>query len=67
MINVNDKPYDWLQGMNIYNLFKILGYKLEKPAVLVTINETVIRRSEWEGFYIPENAEITVLNLLRGG
>ncbi len=67
MISVNNNSYDWSQSMNIYKLFRIMGYKLQKPAVLITVNETVIRRSEWDDFFIPENAKITVLNLLRGG
>lgn len=67
MINVNDKPYDWSQDMNIYRLFRIMGYKLQKPAVLITVNNVVIRRDAWKEFIIPENAEISVINLLRGG
>ena len=67
MITINDKPYDWLRGMNVYMLFRIMGYKLQKPAVLITVNNNVIRRDTWEDFHIPENAEITVVNLLRGG
>ena len=67
MINVNNKPYNWSQDMDVYGLFRIMGYKLQKPAVLITVNENVIRRSEWDLFHIPENAIITVVNLLRGG
>ena len=67
MINVNDKPYNWSQGMNVYKLFRIMGYKLQKPSVLITVNNDVIRRDAWEEFHIPENAEISVINLLRGG
>lgn len=67
MINVNDKTYDWSQDMNIYGLFRIMGYKLQKPAVLITVNDTVIRRNNWDEFPIPDAAEISVVNLLRGG
>lgn len=67
MINVNDKPYDWSKDMNIYRLLRIMGYKLQKPAVLITVNNSVIRRDAWDDFYIPDTAEISVINLLRGG
>ncbi|MCK5197428.1 MAG: hypothetical protein KAR21_03710 [Spirochaetales bacterium] len=67
MIKINDKIYDWSREMNVYKLFRIMGYKLKKPAVLITINDTVVRRDIWDDFFIPENAEITVVNLLRGG
>ena len=67
MIIVNDKPYDWSQGLNVYRLFSVMGYKLQKPAVLIKVNSEVIRRDSWDHFHIPENAVITVVNLLRGG
>lgn len=67
MINVNDKPYDWSQDMNIYKLLLLMGYKLKKPAVLITVNDNVVRRDTWDDFYIPDTAEISVINLLRGG
>ena len=67
MIIVNDKPYDWSPEMNVCKLFRIMGYKLQKPAVLITVNNNVIRRDVWEDFHIPKDAEISVVNLLRGG
>lgn len=67
MIIVNNKPYDWAKEMNIYMLFRVMGYKLKKPSVLITVNNNVIRRDTWEEFYIPDTAEVSVVNLLRGG
>ena len=67
MIIVNKKPYDWFENMNIFNLLTTMGYTLKRPAVLININNEVIRRANWDNFVIPENAEITVVNLLRGG
>ncbi len=67
MILVNDKSFDWFEKMDIYNLLKTMGYTLRKPAVLIKVNSTVIKKSEWDNFFIPENAVITVVNLLRGG
>lgn len=53
--------------MNIFDLLKILGYTLKRPSVLIKVNDKVIRKTDWDEFIIPENAEITVVNLLRGG
>ncbi len=67
MMKVNDKSFNWTKNMSVYDLFTVMGYKLKNPAVLLTVDGTIIRRSEWNVFHIPENAKITVLNLLRGG
>jgi len=67
MILVNDKSFEWFEKMDIYNLLKTMGYTLRKPAVLIKVNSEVIKRSKWDDYIIPENAEITVVNLLRGG
>jgi thiamine biosynthesis protein ThiS len=67
MIEVNDTPYDWFTNMNMYNLLKIMGYTLKNPSVLININNEVIPKSKWDTYIIPDNAEITVVNLLRGG
>ncbi len=67
MIVVNDESFDWFEKMNIYNLFKTMGYTLKKPSVLIKVNNTVIKKSEWDDYFIPDNSEITVVNLLRGG
>lgn len=67
MILVNDKSFEWFEKMDIYNLLKTMGYTLRKPAVLIKVNSEVVKRSKWDDFIIPENAEITVVNLLRGG
>ncbi len=67
MIVVKDKSFDWFEKMNIYDLLKAMGYTLKKPAVLIKVNSTVIKKSEWDNYFIPDNSEITVVNLLRGG
>ncbi len=67
MINVNGKSYNWSEELSIPDLLKEMGYRVKSPAVLVTVNGTVIRKNDWDSFIIPENGEISVLNLLRGG
>ena len=67
MIIVNDNSYNWSINMTVYDLFTAMGYKLQKPAVLIRVNNEVIRRDAWEHFRIPDAAEISVVNLLQGG
>ena len=67
MLKVNDKDYEWHTNMTVYNIFSKMGYTLKKPSVLLKINHEVVKRTDWDNFIIPENAEISVINLLRGG
>ena len=67
MIVVNGKSFNWFEKMNIYDLLKTMGYTLKKPSVLINVNDKVVKKSDWDDFFIPENAEITVVNLLKGG
>ncbi|MEA1910397.1 MAG: sulfur carrier protein ThiS [Spirochaetota bacterium] len=67
MILVNDKSFDWFNNMGIFDLLKVMGYTLKKPSVLIKVNKQVIRKSDWDDYIIPKNANITVVNLLRGG
>ncbi len=67
MLKVNDKDYKWHTNMTVYNLFTTMGYTLKKPSVLIKVNNAVVQRTNWDNFIIPENADITVINLLRGG
>ena len=67
MLKVNDKIYDWHANMTVYNLFIYMGYTLKKPSVLIKVNNKVLKRTDWDNFQIPENAEISVVNLLKGG
>jgi thiamine biosynthesis protein ThiS len=67
MIMVNGNSFEWFEKMNIFNLLKTMGYTLKKPSVLIKVNNEVIKKTDWDQFIIPQNAEIIVVNLLRGG
>jgi len=67
MLKVNDKDYEWHTNMTVYNLFINMGYTLKKPSVLIKVNNEVVQRTNWDNFIIPEDAEILVVNLLKGG
>jgi len=67
MLKVNDKDYEWHTDMTVYNLFTTMGYTIKKPPVLITVNNELVSRAEWDNYIIPENSIIAVANLLRGG
>lgn len=67
MIKVNDDFMEWADDLSVLDLLKIMGYKLSRPAVLFRVNEEVVQRDRWADYRIPDKAEISVVNLLRGG
>lgn len=67
MIIVNGQSMEWEEGLTFQRLFKRLGYTIQNPPVLVRVNGTVIKKSEREGYTIPNEASIEIKNLLRGG
>jgi thiamine biosynthesis protein ThiS len=67
MILVNENSLEWFNNMSVFDLFKKMKYKLNKPSVLIKVNEEIIRSCNWDKFQIPDNSVITVVNLLRGG
>ena len=67
MIQVNGKEYSWEEGMNLYDIFKAVGYTLSKPSALVHVNGAVVKRDQWGRFSIEDESVIDLVNLLRGG
>ncbi len=67
MIRVNNKEYNWTKGMNLYDVFRVMGYTLQKPSVLVHVNGEVVKKDRWDNYYVADESVIEVVNLLRGG
>lgn len=67
MISANDKKIEWKEGLTLFEVFRIMGYKLKVPAVMVRVNGELIKKAMWNEYTVPEDAEIQVLNVLRGG
>jgi len=67
VIKVNDKTMEWSKELSVFDLLKKMGYKLNIPPVLFRVNNEIIRRESWNEYCIPDKAEISIVNLLRGG
>ena len=65
MINVKGKQLEWHRGLTVRDILNTLGYKY--PSVLVRVNGTLIRRKEWDGTVVPDEAEVVVLPIVAGG
>ncbi|RKX90803.1 MAG: thiamine biosynthesis protein ThiS [Spirochaetes bacterium] len=67
MIEINKKEYDWEAGLSLYDIFRMAGYTLKKPSVMVHVNGNVVKRDSWDRFKVEDGSRIELVNLLRGG
>ena len=67
MIEINKKEYDWEAGLSLYDIFRMAGYTLKKPSVMVHVNGKVVKRDSWDRFKVEDGSRIELVNLLRGG
>lgn len=67
MITVNGKEYKHKEDMDLHDLYKVLGYTLKSPSLLVQVNGEVIKKDRWNDYTVPDKAVIEIVNLLRGG
>lgn len=66
MIRVNDRlEVAWRQGLTVQKLLEECGYTY--PLVVVSINQTVVPREEYDTTEVPEGAQVRVLHLVAGG
>jgi len=66
-ITANGKIFDWNEGISLIDVLKDMGYKLKIPAVLIRVDGELIKKDRWNGYRVPEGADIQVMNVLRGG
>ncbi len=62
---LNNRLEDWQPGMTIRDLLekKIFTF----PMLVVKINGTLIKKSEYAVAKIPENADVQIIHLMSGG
>jgi len=66
-ITVNEKTFEWRKDLTLIEVLRLMGYTMKVPAVLIRVNGELIKKTLWNDYRIPEDAEIQVLNILRGG
>lgn len=66
-ITVNGEILEWHAELGLFDVFRIVGYKLKVPVVLVKVNGETIVKSRWTEYRIPAGSEITIRNVFAGG
>ena len=65
MIQVNDEPIEWHDGLTVRQMLSTCKYLF--PLVIVTINDSVVSRSDFDTTVIPDSAVVKVIHLISGG
>lgn len=66
-ITVNEEIKEWKEELNLFQVFRDMGYTLKVPAVLVRVNGELVRKSTWNQYVVPNGAVLQVVNVFRGG
>ena len=67
MVRVNGREMEWHPGLEFQEIYSFLGYTIHSPLVIVRVNGKLVKKTDREGFEIPDNGAVSVLNILRGG
>ncbi len=67
MLIVNGKPVEWKANILFSEIYSAIGYTISNPRVIVRVNGVNVAKAERDGFCIPDEAEIEVINTLCGG
>ncbi|MGV8146737.1 MAG: sulfur carrier protein ThiS [Alkaliphilus sp.] len=65
MIKVNNKNFDWQEGLTVARLLELKKYTF--PKLIVKINSELIKKEEYETTQISDGDDVKVIHLLAGG
>jgi sulfur carrier protein len=65
MIRVNDEPIAWRGGMTVRQMLSACNYLF--PLVIVTVNDTLVSRGDFDTTAVPDEAVVKVIHLMSGG
>jgi thiamine biosynthesis protein ThiS len=62
---VNGKPVKWVENETVTMLLKRIKYSF--PLVVVKINGNIVSKEDFNTTYIPDQAQITIIDIVSGG
>jgi thiamine biosynthesis protein ThiS len=65
MITVNGNTIEWYKGMTILDILKIMNYTFK--LLVVKVNGELIRKTDYDSFSVPDQAEVKIIHLISGG
>ena len=65
MLIVNGKEIEWLEGMTISDLFKIMDY--DYALIVVSVNDQTIHKDSYQTFVVEDDSTIKMMHICHGG
>lgn len=65
MIKVNDRNFEWQEGLTVTKLLELK--KFSYPKIIVVINDNIISKDKYEDTVINDGDNVKVIHLLAGG
>lgn len=65
MIQVNEEPMGWQDGLTVRGVLAARNYKF--PMVIVTVDGEFVPRERYDTHTVPDGAEVKVIHLVSGG
>ena len=65
MINVNDDPLEWRDGMTVQDILNVKKYKF--PMLIVTVDGEHVAKEHYAAAKVQDGANVKVIHMLSGG
>lgn len=65
MIRLNNRDFEWQNGMTVKSLMVLKKYTF--PKIIVTINEILVDEKKYEETPIMDGDDVKIIHLLAGG
>ena len=65
MIQVNEEPLDWHEGMTVRAILRAKNYRF--PMLIIHVNGLLIPKPDYDTTTVPDSAVVQVIHLISGG
>jgi sulfur carrier protein len=65
MIQVNEEPLEWHEGMTVRDVLRARNYRF--PMLVIHLNEVLIPKKDYDKTTVPDGAVVKVIHLISGG
>ena len=65
MLVVNQEPLDWHPGMTVRDILRARNYRF--PMLVIHVDDTLIRKQDYDTTTVPDGAVVQVIHLISGG
>ncbi len=66
MLTINNRDkVEWSEGMTVRDVLDAMGYTY--VLITVTVNGTLVPKTDYDTHPVPDNAQVTVFHLAHGG